>query len=93
MKKQFTPTDKARAALEAIKEIKTTSQIASEYKAHPTQIGKWRKQALKGLPKIFSEKQEKQDQQKLIEELYKIIGKREAELSWLKKKLSPFNSS
>jgi hypothetical protein len=27
----------------------------------------------------------------LIDELYKLIGQRDAELAWLKKKLSPFN--
>jgi transposase-like protein len=92
MKKQFTPKEKAAVALEAIREIKTTSQVASEYQVHPIQVGVWKKQLLTNSPNIFSEKSERDDQQKTIDELYKIIGQREAELSWLKKKLSPFNS-
>jgi transposase-like protein len=92
MKKQFTPKEKAAVALEAIREIKTTSQVASEYQVHPIQVGVWKKQLLTSSPKIFSEKSERNDQQKTIDELYKIIGQREAELAWLKKKLSPFNS-
>lgn len=93
MKKQFSPKEKAAVALEALKEIKSTSQIASEYQVHPIQVGVWKKQLLAGSPNIFSQKLEKEDHQKMIEELYKIIGQRDAELSWLKKKLSPFGPS
>ena len=92
MKKQFTPKEKATVALEAIKEIKTTSQIASEHQVHPVAVGTWKKQLIENSPKIFSEKQKKDDKQETIDELYRIIGQRDAELSWLKKKLSPFDS-
>ena len=41
------------------------------------------------LPNLFSDKRKKQDnsQEELIDELYKIIGQRDMELDWLKKKL------
>ena len=93
MKKQFTPKEKAAIALEALKGEKTASQIASEHEVHPVAVGTWKKQLLENSSKIFSERQERDDNQKTIDELYKIIGKREAELSWLKKKLEPFNNS
>lgn len=92
MKKQFTPKEKAAIALEAIKEIKTPSQIAGEYGVHPVSVGTWRKQLIENSSKVFSEKNERDDQQKTIDELYRIIGQREAELSWLKKKLGLFRS-
>ena len=92
MKKQFTPKEKAVVALEALRGTKTTSQIASEYEVHPVAVGTWKKQLLENSAKIFSEKQERDTQQKTIDELYQIIGQREAELSWLKKKLAPFKS-
>lgn len=92
MKKQFTPKEKATVALEAIRALKTTSQIASEYQVHPVAVGTWKKQLLENSPKIFAEKQERDTQQQTIDELYQLVGQREAELSWLKKKLAPFRS-
>lgn len=92
MKKHFTPKQKATVAIEALKGVKTTSQIASEHEVHPVAVGTWKKQLLTNAPKIFSEKHEKDTQQKVIEDLYQLVGQREAELTWLKKKLSPFHA-
>jgi len=92
MKKQFTPKEKAAVALEAIREIKTASQIAGEHQIHPVAVGTWKKQLIENSDKIFSEKQQRDDQQKTIDELYKIIGQKDAQLEWLKKKLGPFNT-
>ena len=92
MKKQFTPKEKAVIALEAIRGVKTISQIASEYQAHPVAVGTWKKQLLENMSKVFAEKQERDDKQKTIDELYKLVGQRDAELTWLKKKLEPFNT-
>jgi transposase len=44
MRKIFSPAKKAQIALEAVKGLKTTNQIGSEYEAHPTQVGIWKKQ-------------------------------------------------
>lgn len=87
MKKQFTPKQKAKIAIEAIKGERTASQIASDHEAHPVAVGTWKKQLLENSPKIFAEKQEKDISAKTIDELHRIIGQREAELIWLKKKL------
>lgn len=94
MKKVFSAKQKAEVALAALKEVETIAQISSTYEVHPTQIGAWKKRAKEGLCEIFSDqrKKENQNQEKEIEELYKIIGQRDAELVWLKKKLSPFKS-
>jgi transposase-like protein len=82
-------------AIAAIKGIQTTGQIASAFEVHPTQIGLWKKQALQGLSEVFSDKRRKahDDNEALIAELYKTIGQRDMELSWLKKNLKRFEHS
>lgn len=94
MKRQFSPKEKAEVALAAIKGQLTMSQISSTYQVHPTQIGLWKKQAMTGLTEIFSDKRKKdnQNQEQLVEELYRIIGQKDTEVAWIKKKFSPFNT-
>ncbi|HBX15774.1 MAG: hypothetical protein UV20_C0029G0003 [Candidatus Magasanikbacteria bacterium GW2011_GWA2_42_32] len=92
----FSPTEKAQIALLAIRGEKTIAQISSEYQVHSTQIGLWKKQALENLSEIFKdnhkkEKQKETDHQNQLDNLYKVIGQRDIELDWLKKKLSIFN--
>ena len=79
---------KAEVALEAIKNQQTISQIASQYGVHPNQVSKWKRKAVEGLVEVFSDGKERKerDQQKLIDELYRQIGKLKVELDWLKKK-------
>ena len=95
--KTFSPQEKAQVALAAIKSEKTMSQIASEFQVHPTQIGLWKKQAMDNLTEIFKDgkKKEKQtefEHREQLDNLYKVIGKRDIELDWLKKKFSVFDS-
>jgi len=79
---------KAEVALEAIKNRQTISQIASQYGVHPNQVSKWKRKAVEGLVEVFSDGRERRekDQQQLIDELYRQIGKLKVELDWLKKK-------
>ena len=79
---------KAQVALEAIRNQQTISQIASQYGVHPNQVSKWKRKAVEGLVEVFSDGKERKerDQQKLIDELYRQIGKLKVELDWLKKK-------
>ena len=88
MRKVHDSAFKARIALEAIKGEKTLAQISSEFGVHANQIGQWRKQVLKELPSLFSDRPRKQDRDKeeLVSELYRQIGKLKVELDWLKKK-------
>ena len=78
---------KAQVALEAIRNQQTISQIASQYGVHPNQVSKWKKRSLEGLVELFSDGKERRekDQQQLIDELYRQIGKLKVELDWLKK--------
>lgn len=92
-RKVHSPEFKAKVALEAIKGLKTTSELASQFQVHPTQINNWKKQALSNLPQSF--RQGRQSQQKSEEELtsplYEEIGRLKVELDWLKKKWSEFS--
>ena len=89
MRKTFTPNQKAHVAIAALKGNQTISQIASENEVHPTQIKQWETIAKEGLPTLFVDKRksEYKDLQDKIDQLYKIIGQRDSELDWLKKKL------
>jgi len=92
----FSPQEKAQVALAALKGEKTIAQISSDYQVHPTQIGLWKKQVLANVAELFKdnrkkEKQKEFDHQTELENLYKIIGQRDTELDWLKKKLSIFD--
>jgi transposase-like protein len=79
---------KLRVALEAVKGLKTISQIASEYDLHPNLVSSWKKQLLEGGSSLFSSDAARQqhDQEKREAELYEQIGRLKMELEWLKKK-------
>lgn len=83
---------KAKVALEALRGEKTMAQLTSDFGVHSTQIKAWKTRLVSGLPEIFLDKRKKdhEDFQKLIERLYKHIGKKEDQIDWLKKKIELF---
>lgn len=93
IKKNHTNEYKAKVVIAALREDRTTSELASEYGVHPIQIGLWKKTAVKGLPHVFeggsgsSADTKEKEQKALIERLYGKIGEVEVENDWLKKKL------
>ena len=86
---------KFRVALETIGELKTVSQIASEYDVHPTLVRRWKKQLQEGGASIFSNpinlKRQEKEQSSKESELYEQIGRLKMELEWLKKKVTQFS--
>lgn len=88
MRKRFSNEFKAKVALEALKGEKTVAQLSSEYGVHATQIGQWKELVQVGLPDLFTGKHPKNspDHEKLIAELYQVIGQLKVENDWLKKK-------
>jgi len=90
-RKRYSADQKARIALEAIKGQKTANEIAAEYGVHPTQIAQWKKQALDGLPELFSSGKSKQEhnEETLIASLYQQIGQLKVQVDWLEKKSKP----
>ena len=89
MKKTFSPDQKGRIALEAVKGIKSLAQLASECEAHLNVIGQWKKIVQDNIGSLFADRHHKEhrDKDELIERLYALVGQRDAELAWLKKKL------
>ena len=75
-RKRYSADLKTRVALEAIKGQKTANEIAALYGVHPTQIAQWKKQALDGLPEVFSPQAGKREksEEALIASLYQQIG-------------------
>ena len=86
-RKKYSPKLKSKVALAAIKAQKTTNEIGSEFGIHPSQVNRWKKQALEAMEDIFTSRQQK-DVKRLEQErdhLYLKIGKLQVENGWLKK--------
>jgi transposase-like protein len=80
---------KAKVVLELLKDEKPVTQIASEHGIHPTQLRDWKKQAVDGLPELFTElpaaARAAAVQERKQEELYAEIGRLTTQVAWLKK--------
>ncbi len=91
MRRQFSPEQKAAVAMAALKGDKTINQIASEYELNPTQVKLWRDAVKDVAAAAFTDKRTKaarvKDTERQIDELHRVIGVRDAELEWLKKKI------
>jgi transposase-like protein len=84
-RQQYSNDFKFKIALEAVKEVKTVSQIAADHNLHPTQIGNWKKQLLREGSTLFTRPNDRQqrEQQDREAELYEQIGRLKMELVWL----------
>jgi len=89
-RKIHTPEFKTKVAIAAIKALKTSSELASQYQIHPVQISGWKKQAIESMPETFrrGKPQKQKNEAELTAPLYEEIGRLKMELDWLKKKCS-----
>jgi len=88
-RRQFSAKFKFQVGLEALKELKTINEIASQHEVHPTQVKQRKKQLQEEGANVFSEKAAKAQQAQTEAEatLYEQIGRLKVENDWLKKKL------
>lgn len=89
-RRRFDSGFKAKVALEAVRGLKTLSEIAQQFKVHPNQVTLWKKQLLAGAEQAFeggNAKASKSDEPQAAE-LYEQIGRLKVELEWLKKKVA-----
>jgi len=87
-RRTFTDKFKAKVALDAVKSIKSLTELATEYQVHPNQISKWKKQLLENAPALFSGGRDKSDrtEEELTAPLYEEIGRLKMDIKWLEKK-------
>lgn len=92
-RRKFSPSFKAKVALEAIKGHRTISELAAKHKLHVTQINLWKKQLLDGADLVFEDGGVKSSSatnsnEPQSAELYEQIGRLKVQLEWLKKKVA-----
>jgi transposase len=87
LQSKYPPSCKAKVALEAIKEEKTSAELFSQYQVHPGQIRNWKGTLKKGAVDLFNRNRKKAEDNKeeLIQELYRQIGQVKFDLDWVKK--------
>jgi transposase-like protein len=88
-RRQYSAEFKFKVAMEAAKETKTLSALASEKEIHPNQISQWKRQLLEEGASLFGSTTPSPQQQEAAQaELYEQIGRLKMELEWLKKKVA-----
>lgn len=79
---------KAKVALEAVKGVRTLSELSTAYGVHPTVIAQWKRQLTQGAAAVFSPGNGAgKSSEELTAPLYEEIGRLKVETDWLKKKL------
>lgn len=79
---------KAKVALTALKEKKTTAELCSEFSIATSQICAWKKQLEEGAQSLFEDKRCTKNAQDEVDRLYRVIGQLTAERDFLEHVLS-----
>ncbi len=90
-RRNFSPSFKAKVALESVQGLRTISELAQKHKLHPTQINLWKKQLLDGAESVFEQGKavtKGTTDEPEAAELYEQIGRLKVQLEWLKKKVA-----
>ena len=87
-RRKFSAAFKTKVVLEALKEQKTTQEIATQYAVHPNQISNWKSQFISNASHVFGKPSDgKSDDELEKERLYQTIGQQKIEIDFLKKVL------
>lgn len=85
-RKNYSPSFKAKVALDAIKGGSTLPELSQKYGVHPKLISKWKQDAVKNLQGVFEGNVKSADNKNKEEKafLYKKIGQLQVENDFLK---------
>ena len=88
-RRRFSDQFKAKVALEAIRGVKTLTELAAQYQVHPNQVSQWKKQLLSQAQDVFSGKNSESAKtaEELAAPLFEEIGRLKMDIKWLEKKL------
>ena len=88
-RKRHTEEFKAKVALEAVRGIRTLSELSAMHGVHPTVIAQWKRQLVEGAAEVFRRGlgATGKGERELTGPLYEEIGRLKVEVDWLKKKL------
>jgi transposase-like protein len=80
---------KAKVALAAVREDRTSAQLASAFGVHAAQIAVWKRRLLDGAAGLFEDGRRSQPAGADEQALYAEIGRLKMEVEWLKKNVGP----
>lgn len=86
-RKNHSPDFKAKVALEAIREEMTLTELSKKYGVHPTQIGTWKRAAIKNMASTFTKRggDPARTDEAEIDKLHSKIGQLVVERDFLKR--------
>ena len=94
-RRKHSPEFKAQVGLEAIKGVKTVTEIAQEFEVHPVQVSQWKKiiqnRANEAFSKGVSSEPGLKETQKQKVALERKVGELTMDVDWLKKKCKEVN--
>ena len=83
-RRSFSDNFKATVGIKALCGDKTVQQIAAQRQLHPTQLSRWKQQAIEGLAGVFSDKVKKaENNDGEIKDLHAKIGQLAVENDFL----------
>ena len=87
----YTPNEKAKMVLEALRGERTVNEIASENEVHPKMLSRWKREAESNLHLLFQDdtakkRKEENTHEEELQVLYSKIGQLTTQNEWLKKK-------
>ena len=86
-RRNHSPEFKAKVALAAARGDKTTSELASKYNIHPSQITQWKQELIENAASLFAGKSAKKDGSEEVDKLHAKIGQLTMENDFLAKVL------
>ena len=88
-RRSFSDKFKAKVALDAVRGVKTLSELAAEYQVHPNQISQWKKLLVSQASELFASENNSsaKTEEEITSPLYEEIGRLKMDVRWLEKKL------